>query len=47
MTAAYLWRCICGASGRGEKPAQEHAKTCGRFGRPKTNPYVDEQGERP
>lgn len=41
--STYLWRCVCSASGAGEKPAQEHAKTCPRFGWPNTNPYVDEQ----
>lgn len=35
----YLWSCICGADGKGETAAQQHAKTCMRFGRPWTNPY--------
>jgi hypothetical protein len=47
MTDVYLWRCICGASGKGEIPAQRHAKTCHTFGWPNTNPYVDEQRAKP
>ena len=43
MSDVYLWDCVCGTSGRGEKAAQEHAKTCHRFGWPKTNPYVAAQ----
>jgi hypothetical protein len=35
---AYEWTCVCGTSGLGEKAAQEHAKTCHRFGWPWTNP---------
>lgn len=41
MTDIYLWSCICGTSGRGEAAAQRHAKTCGDFGRPGTNPHVE------
>lgn len=38
MTAPYVWACICGTTGRGETPAQTHARTCPLMGRPWTNP---------
>jgi len=42
MTAAYVWRCVCGDTGSGEAAAQRHAAKCARFGWPNTNPYITE-----
>ena len=44
---AYSWRCVCGTTGTGEAAAQRHAKVCGRFGWPFTNPeYPRPEGEK-
>lgn len=47
MPDVYEWRCACGSHGRGEKTAQEHARTCHDFGRPFTNPHVGERCQVP
>jgi hypothetical protein len=38
MPETYEWDCNCGATGRGEASAMQHAKECHEMGYPWTNP---------
>lgn len=47
--SVYEWRCICGASGKGETGkagAREHSRVCPKFGWPNTNPYMEKEQKR-